>query len=1112
MTWQTRKLAKDFVQRLLFLIVSSSLLGCAGYAQHYPILPVPDSPHGIFTMMQDRESRIWLGTIDNVYSFDGKRFYSLRGAGFPHELPNSYAEDGTGAIWIGTQGTDAMGGTEKGGLYRYHDGHVEKILSGDVLGLIAAGNDAVLASFGTEGSAQAIYGDLYLFHNQSGRWSADKLIAKTADYMSADHQHNILFACPGGWCEIAEGAIDTWIRNRQPIVPVRHPGSALVERVLRDRYGCVWFRAETFSSYQCPTDPVPVRLSNDISETDTSAHLEETADGSIFMLVRMALGRPGHFHIANRDNGLPDAMDTAMVARDGTIWIGSANGLYRFMYPFQLQLWDRSNGVGPPSTLMRFGGTVFAADHGLTALTADETSWHRLPAVEGLSDTAAASTDRLYVLGSSGLIGLALDKAVKSVTSAPKGGFSTILTAERDRTFWLGADGIYRIRENDGRPTLHQENLPGPAINPGSPQADISDIKYQGVNGVIWACNGKRILYDMAGAWHQITQKDGLPDAACAVLAPLPDGNLWVGYNPSQYSYIQSPLSEHPSIRNFSPLTNKPIADSGVELFAADMRGRLWMERADSLFVARYDAVQSVAQQGNWLRLDGGDGMNVTGASTHAFLADSDGSVWFATETGVAHFLPPDDFASSFPVPQVFISGFSSGNNPPLLASAVRNLSRSEPVQAFIGSLQFNRRSALQIRYRLLPSQTSWITTSDLDIALGKPGWGKHTLEVQARLSSGPWSNTVAQSITVPPPFWFTWQGLSGFSLGGFALIAGGAYWRRRAREREAKLNRALPDLAELRLSTLSPELQQLDGRLLDGRFEVGRLLARGGFAVVTDGRDHAERGRRCAIKIFRRELGDQAWIDRRFRQEVLALEKIRHPNVVRIYGSGILPIGTMYLVMEFIEGVTLREKLETARLPLPRVAAYLRQIGSALNAVHSVGICHRDLKPDNLMLRNDAPTAQELVLIDFSIAIVKDADKTVCGLSRAAGTISYMAPEQAIGYADPATDIYSLVKVIVEMLAGERLANILPDASMDLPERVVELLKRLHPALSPEVLELLASALQFDPALRPHDASQFTEQVATGLERCAEIESAATLEVSASPEPSRKASEPDEQ
>ena len=94
---------------------------------------------------------------------------------------------------------------------------------------------------------------------------------------------------------------------------------------------------------------------------------------------------------------------------------------------------------------------------------------------------------------------------------------------------------------------------------------------------------------------------------------------------------------------------------------------------------------------------------------------------------------------------------------------------------------------------------------------------------------------------------------------------------------------------------------------------------------------------------------------------------------------------------MEFIEGATLRELLESDKLDSGRIPIYLRQAGRALDEIHAHGICHRDLKPENLMIRATAVPGEELVLIDFSIAIVKDPDETLHGLSRAAGTIYYM-------------------------------------------------------------------------------------------------------------------------
>jgi serine/threonine protein kinase len=103
-------------------------------------------------------------------------------------------------------------------------------------------------------------------------------------------------------------------------------------------------------------------------------------------------------------------------------------------------------------------------------------------------------------------------------------------------------------------------------------------------------------------------------------------------------------------------------------------------------------------------------------------------------------------------------------------------------------------------------------------------------------------------------------------------------------------------------------------------------------------------------------------------------------------------------------------------------------------------------------------------VLIDFSIAIVKDANETLYGLSRAAGSFDYMAPEQAVGYAEPSSDIYSLAKLTIEMLTGRRLSYLLPDASLDLPDRVRELLRSLDIRSRKRASTCSPAALEFDP------------------------------------------------
>ena len=222
------------------------------------------------------------------------------------------------------------------------------------------------------------------------------------------------------------------------------------------------------------------------------------------------------------------------------------------------------------------------------------------------------------------------------------------------------------------------------------------------------------------------------------------------------------------------------------------------------------------------------------------------------------------------------------------------------------------------------------------------------------------------------------------------------------------------------------------------------------------------------------------------------ALKKVRHPNVVSIYAHGSAPSGAPYLVMEFVEGKNLRMVLEAGPLPPQRTARLLRQLASALDAIHALEICHRDVKPENVIVRdivrNGGSPEEEAVLIDFSIAIVKDANETLHGLSRAAGSFDYMAPEQAVGYAEPSSDIYSLAKLLLEMLTGRQLKDLLPDAALDLPERVRGLARGLEVRLSDESIEMLATALEFDPARRPRAAGSFAGPLVRDLDSDAGI------------------------
>jgi len=635
---------------------------------------------------------------------------------------------------------------------------------------------------------------------------------------------------------------------------------------------------------------------------------------------------------------------------------------------------------------------------------------------------------------------------------------------------WAGGSFLGRLARRGSRLEIENHRLDT------NPVRNVLSVRYEEHTRKLWACyNGGLVARSEDGSWREITTKDGLLVNGCWGLAPLPNGDVWDTYfGLGAVALIRPGPGGHFAIRQYGP--KEGIPEPGGDAMEADQQGRLWRSGDLGTYVA--DAVE--AEAGSWLTLNTSDGIPANGINSGSFFADPDGSLWWGADNDVVHYSPSPDLTKPRLASKVFLSAFSWNGGTPKLAEAVEGLPHGSRITAHIGSLQFDRRNNLRLRYRILPDQPSWRESSSLDLTLGQLPSGRHTLEVQARIFTGPWSGTASHTITVFKPIWLTWPMLVGFTLATGALVATGGRWRMKSKERAKKL---LPELSEWRLTALSPELQQLEGAVLDSRFEVGRVLARGGFATIVEGRDLRRDGRPCAVKIFRQELTDKEWVLKHFQQEVLALEKIEHPNVVRIYGHGATPRGAPYLVMERITGKTLREVLEQGRLAKPQIASYLRQVGSALNEIHTHGIFHRDLKPENLMIRDALDPGQELVLIDFSIAIVQDPDETVHGLSRAAGTILYMAPEHALGYADSRTDIYSLAKILIEMLTGQRLSVLLPDASLDLPQRVRHFLKGMPLPLSWDSIQLLSSALEFDPSRRPKNAAEFATRIANDMD-----------------------------
>ena len=256
-------------------------------------------------------------------------------------------------------------------------------------------------------------------------------------------------------------------------------------------------------------------------------------------------------------------------------------------------------------------------------------------------------------------------------------------------------------------------------------------------------------------------------------------------------------------------------------------------------------------------------------------------------------------------------------------------------------------------------------------------------------------------------------------------------------------------------------------GRMLDNRYEILERIGTGGMAVVYKGRDH-RLNRLVAIKILKADLAQDEDFRRRFNAESQAVAQLSHPNIVSVYDVS-RGGDTEYIVMELIDGITLKQYMEKrGQLNWRETLHFITQIMRGLSHAHSRGIIHRDIKPQNIMVMRDG----SVKVADFGIACLENAAHTLP--QEALGSVNYISPEQARGdRIDARSDIYSAGVVLYEMLTGR-----LPfegDSAVSVAIQHLSSIplapREINPDI-PEQLELICmKAMASDVERRYHDA-----------------------------------------
>ncbi|MEO1614416.1 MAG: alpha/beta fold hydrolase [Planctomycetota bacterium] len=277
---------------------------------------------------------------------------------------------------------------------------------------------------------------------------------------------------------------------------------------------------------------------------------------------------------------------------------------------------------------------------------------------------------------------------------------------------------------------------------------------------------------------------------------------------------------------------------------------------------------------------------------------------------------------------------------------------------------------------------------------------------------------------------------------------------------------RRFPDLTS-QTRKIFDELNLADwaGRRV-GPFEIVKEIARGGMGIVYLAKD-ARLERDVAIKMISHERRNEPKWMRRFRKEARVASGLNHPNIVTIYEIG-EEEGACYFACEFVQGVTLSDRIGNASLPIERAINYAHQIASGMSTAHAAGVIHRDLKSDNVMIRDDGLVK----ILDFGLA--KDSRQHEQGLTRTGaitGSVHFMSPEQARGRKlTPASDVFSFGVILHLMMTGrlpfqgETTSDVLVAILNQEPDNLPSLGLRSHQGL----VSLIRRCLQKEAADRP--------------------------------------------
>ena len=1044
-------------------LLFSALLVCAlpdtSAAAAHRLRVYPNPSIAVNAIAESPDGFLWLAAADGLYRFDGLHYDKI--PGFPFASARFVVFTRDGSLWCGGQE----------GLTRFHHNRFDVLSKESVIALAAYPDEVfvrlgLLTRFGLDGSKRnlSVITRKELNIDQTGRLWAICIRPERGCWIEPKHSdevHSIdvsigydeLLRDSQGrlWAADAEQAF--LLQNGRGVLQQQRLHSREKDRLaplLPGRNGQLWFLGETVRGL---ISPIEFRDRPEYDRFSPMAGLEDSR---------------GHFWTAPAGRGLIE-------------WIPDAE--WRRWFPE-----DIGNDLADHVVRSREGQLILATQKRLfrqdpsgehwLPLTREEHRFYALYPLESggfLASVGKTGSGRFLRLSAEGKV---MEEMRNLQAEADQ--YRKILRDGKGR-FWVGSKRtLLRLEGQPGSFHFRTENLPDV---PKDDWAQAVDLELDAL-GRLWVGYEQGIAWlDGRDRWHKLVTDQPVTSVRSFVLA---GDDIWVAHRRSGSFTRLHQNGDRWIVTSFSARDGYTPADT--YFIKRDSRGWIWRGSDEGVHISDGRHVAP----GDWLHIHRGSGLAGEEPGQYSFFEDTDRSVWIVAEDGVSHLHPRASWfdaphsAAAPQITRVEADGrvWIFPENPPQSLPAVTKVLRID-----IGTRDASPFRDFPLRYRLLPAMNSWQSSRDGTLEFHNLPADLYTLEL-GYTGNGPSAIRAYPFRVGAGARRFPWPWLVSFLVGGAALVTivrrVPAFDRIRFRVEKAvfMLRRRYGRSGAHNGSGVPPGGPDYAGATLLGRYRLSRIVSRGGFSVVYEGRDIRGDGGRVAVKVINRGAGEASWLRDRFAHEVAALRSVEHPGVVPILDSWISSEGEPCLAMPFLDGQTLRLALRQAPFATARVARLIEQLGSALQEVHGHGIVHRDLKPENVILVDPETEREQTVIIDFGTAGLRTADNELAATTLLSGSFYYMAPERLTGRYSPASDVFSMGVIILEMLTGKRLADL--SAMFSDPAFAGELEKALRACLderrAKQVADMLAPAYDLEPRRRPAAVKPWAEELARAL------------------------------